>query len=295
MNLYKAFGLIIQSKDIEIPEFQKIEIGEIDVKIKFTKNKTNLDKFFRYSKKHHFSIGNICDFFILNGNLILIRPLNETVSEDEIKLYLLGSCFGILLQQRGIFCLHASGVVYQNKAFLFIGNSGVGKSSLMSYFYQQGLEVLGDDVMPIIFKDNQPYVVPAYPHVKLWDKSIEKLEIKKEKIFKQLRPNANKYGLLTTEQFHTNIIPLSACIWLDWNEDNQIVKARFSKAERVGIYRKNVYRHQMVQETASEQALFQFCINLAKSVPFLKFSRSKEHHDLISFAQYLKRELNLNV
>lgn len=56
-----------------------------------------------------------------------------------------GMC--LLLHQCGLYRLHASGLVFQEKGFLFIGKSGAGKSTLALTLVKQGWKYLNDDIL----------------------------------------------------------------------------------------------------------------------------------------------------
>ena len=60
---------------------------------------------------------------------------------------MLGTALGVLLHQRGLFALHASGVATPSGAWLFTGHSGAGKSTLVAWLHRRfGWPILSDDV-----------------------------------------------------------------------------------------------------------------------------------------------------
>ena len=69
--------------------------------------------------------------------------------ENEIRLYILGLVWGLLLMQRKIFPLHGSAIAINGKAYAFIGDSGAGKSTLASAFLSKGYQLLSDDVIAV--------------------------------------------------------------------------------------------------------------------------------------------------
>ena len=94
-------------------------------------------------------------------------------NEDEIRLYILGTCMGAILLQRKILPLHGSAIAIDGKAYAIVGDSGAGKSTLASAFLKRGYQLLSDDVIPVTLNHaNVPIVTPAYPQQKLWLESL---------------------------------------------------------------------------------------------------------------------------
>lgn len=56
-------------------------------------------------------------------------------------------CILTILAQEGGFLLHASGLAYRDKGFVFSGASGTGKSTLAGWFAEAGARVLSDERM----------------------------------------------------------------------------------------------------------------------------------------------------
>ena len=94
----------------------------------------------------HFSI--VGSFRVSGGDLIEIEALPE-IDEDTVRLPLLGAAMAVLLQQRGLFSLHASAVAIDGYAAIFIGEKGQGKSTMSSMLYGRGHEIIADDIAVI--------------------------------------------------------------------------------------------------------------------------------------------------
>jgi dephospho-CoA kinase len=86
--------------------------------------------------------------------------------------------FGILLHQRGDFVLHASAVRVGDRAMLFAGSSGAGKSTMAAALVKRGYPMITDDVCAIsIKKGDVPRVLSDGRQLKLWANSVERLEL----------------------------------------------------------------------------------------------------------------------
>ncbi|MBF0546706.1 MAG: hypothetical protein HQM08_19825 [Candidatus Riflebacteria bacterium] len=130
-------------------------------------------------------------FFLLRlagvGNF-LIRDGREIVYSSDpacgtrkLALYLLGTCFAILLHQRGNLVLHASSIAVGDRAMLFCGPSRAGKSTLAALLCRRGYALLNDDVCTLCPAGDDSYEVhPDGRMLKLWTESLDELQWDRE-------------------------------------------------------------------------------------------------------------------
>ncbi len=188
--LYKAFNLLVES-EIEIlhlPQiFQSTQKADITVKLGSVPLSENeradgLNYFFSKEGALTLQFLGVGRFLIENGSSVTIQPF--IASEDSLgtlSTFVMGSVMGGLLHQRGYLLLHGNAVVCDDKAYIFAGESGAGKSTLAAAFSQAGCQVLSDDVSAIIFDEqDQPWVIPAYPAMKLWQDAADYFKINTE-------------------------------------------------------------------------------------------------------------------
>ena len=91
-------------------------------------------------------IPNIARYLVKNGKEIIIDRAPQA-NDTDVRLFLLGSVMGALIHQRGGLPLHGSAIrLPDGTAAIFMGLSGVGKSTLAAAFHQRGYEVAADDV-----------------------------------------------------------------------------------------------------------------------------------------------------
>ena len=95
----------------------------------------------------------------------------------DLTLYVLGSCFATLLQQRGAMVLHASAVAVRGRAVLFCGPSGAGKSTLAAMLSQRGYPLLNDDVCSVTPTAAGYTVHPDGRRLKLWGPTLDHLKM----------------------------------------------------------------------------------------------------------------------
>jgi len=116
-------------------------------------------------------------YLVREGREILI-DVDPAATAHDVRVYLLGTCLGVLLHQRGLLILHASGVVTDLRAIVFAGDSGAGKSTLLTELLRRGHKMIVDDVCAIRFdEESRPIVLPAYPRTRLWADAAARFEV----------------------------------------------------------------------------------------------------------------------
>jgi hypothetical protein len=122
----------------------------------------------------YLTVEKVARYRIRGGREIAIDPF-PGASDRSIRLFLLGSAFGVLCHQRGLLPLHANAIVSEGQAFAFGGRAGIGKSTLAAHFQSRGYGILCDDVCVVSFDDlGRPLAWPGLPRLKLWRDAAEK-------------------------------------------------------------------------------------------------------------------------
>ncbi|MCD6046678.1 MAG: HPr kinase/phosphorylase [Gammaproteobacteria bacterium] len=273
---YYAYGLNFAS-DIEIPELlwstspseSAIEIyqGKID---EFTND--NIQNYIVYGKpqKLFLNIPQVAKFLVEDGQRIIYH-LYEGAHIDEFRLFLLGSCFGAILQQRGYIVLHGNAVSVEGKTCkIFVGDQGAGKSTTAAWFMKQGARILADDVCAITFNEAlEPMVIPGFPQLKIWQDTADKLAINTQ-VLRRVRPQDAKYALPFKERFCTDPLPITAIIELkkDNGISQQVVGLEKLKKLILHSYRYCFLTHQQLETTYNKQLL-----QLAQNIHLSSISR----------------------
>jgi len=113
---------------------------------------------------------------------------------------------------RGVTCLHASAVAFEDRSVAFVGQTGAGKSTTAAAFAQQGYGVISDDIVALVERAGALHVMPAYPHLCLWPESVKMLYDSPEAL-PRLIPDWDKRRLSLGEQgtfFESRCLPLAA-------------------------------------------------------------------------------------
>lgn len=99
----------------------------------------------------------------------------DSLTLDDMIVYLQGPILGHLLRLRGVTCMHASGAVISGRAIAVVGDGGLGKSTTAGAFARLGLPVLTDDVLALDARGERVWVRPGLPRVLLWPSSVTAL------------------------------------------------------------------------------------------------------------------------
>jgi hypothetical protein len=250
--LYRAFGLTIVS-EFDFPELPVIEnlvkLPDIEiVNSDLTKYKLELvNKPYYHMVKDNQVLFYIPDgalFSVKDGNKITVSPDNNA-DGDLIRLYLLGTCMGIVLMQRRIVPLHGSAVEINGKAYAFIGDSGAGKSTLASTFINKGYSLVSDDIIPVSIYHDSPYVTPSYPQQKLWQESLSQLGMDSS-IYRPIFERETKFNVPIQNKFVTEPLPLASIFELSKKEQGEIQLLQIGKLECLKILLSNTYRNFLI-------------------------------------------------
>ncbi|MGJ9459031.1 HPr kinase/phosphorylase [Oceanobacillus sp. CF4.6] len=287
---YKAFGVTISS-EFQLPELQQIELKNTP-EITIQKNVlTFLWSQLSEPDKHFYVQQNLCMFQvpevaifkIENGNTITVSPYNDS-QEDQIRLYILGTCMGALLMQRRILPLHGSAIAIDGKAYAIVGDSGAGKSTLASAFLNRGYQLLSDDVIPIsLSNQGTPIVTPAYPQQKLWQESLTAFGMESQ----GLRPiidRESKFAIPVADQFVSEPLPLAGVIELTKNNYDEIEMIPIQNLERLHTLFTHTYRNFLISRSGLMEWHFATTANIVNKIVFYQLRRPTDRftaHELV--------------
>ena len=228
MYFYKAYGLNISS-EFRLPPLMEGGNGK-DLLIKKAKLHPPLEfdetTIFRHNIEAFFA-QNGQDLFIhwkgmatlqaSNGNTLLVEPEDE-FGEELLCMYIISEALGMILFQRGIFLLHGSAVMIGNKALVFVGAPGAGKSTTVAAFAKAGYVVLADDMVAITVSDDKISVIPGYPQIKIWPSAIVGLEFIVAET-KRIHEKTKKRVIRNKNGFPDKAVPLSTIYLLHESPD----------------------------------------------------------------------------
>lgn len=280
---YRGFGLDFETC-LPFPELLPMETqaeGEPDVRIRFAQVPDHLEDcldqgvcFQAKQNRFLFSGPGALRVLVMDGREILISD-EPGICSDDIRVFVLGSCMGALLLQRGLLPLHASAIEVNGTAVAFTGPSGAGKSTLAAAFHKRGYPVLGDDLLALKpGPDGTVEVFPGLRYFKLWKDMVEKYF---SETFPRntIRKNINKYHVPCDHVFSGQSLPLS-CVYIlqahtfSNSGDLSLLIESVQAHEKINFIIKNTYRLRYVDGLGVKARHFMDCGKTCRSAQVRK-------------------------
>jgi ABC-type cobalamin/Fe3+-siderophores transport system ATPase subunit len=296
---YKAFGFSISS-EIPLPELSLLNnqnhLTDIEIVLKdltpiWSEVAVNEGEFIVTKDMVMFHVPNTSLFRVEKGNKIIVSPLMED-EEDAIRIFILGTCMGIILMQRGVLPLHGSAVEINGKAFAIIGDSGAGKSTLAKAFLQKGYHLLTDDVIAVHFNEDQvPYVTPSYPHQKLWQESLDKFGMESNQ-YRSIYKRETKFAIPVSAQFSKEPIPLAGIFELVISEGDGIEIKPIDKLMGLQKLLYHTYRHFLISPLGLMDWHFNQSTKMMSYVNMFQLKRSTTRFSALEIVSLILEKIN---
>jgi hypothetical protein len=201
LTAYYAFGLSLCA-NIPIPGLITSSLkGEIDVRVwlksvpDWLEEKLAAQQAIRYSSPYqdehgkptlrvweiadgdyfHLAYADSTEFIVNRTGTEIWANWHDDLTLEDTSTYLLGPILGLVLTLRGVTCLHASAIAFDDKAIALLGPRSAGKSTTAAAFARLGYSVLTDDVVAIDDRGDSFLVQPGYPRLRLWPDSVNAL------------------------------------------------------------------------------------------------------------------------
>lgn len=292
---YRLFGLSISS-DIRLPELSPVPGDEgCDIDIRrgpvATDGATVGPEMGPFSHAGHnalwLHVPGVARYLASGGSELTYQP-EEGVDEASLRVFMLGTCVGALLLQRGQMVLHGNAFEVSGGCAICVGASGSGKSTLAARMLQRGHRIIADDVCPI---DERGRAVPGVPRLKLWQETTRKLGLDTAGL-RRLRPAMAKFDVPLGDAFRTEPAPVRAIyILTPWNQD------RFAIEDVAGIakfqaLRANTYRFRFLQGMGLGALHLQQCTALASETRVAQVFRPRLGFDIDGLADHILSDLS---
>lgn len=296
---YKVYGMNIES-EIFLPELLLVSNKEddyVDVTISYgvmpkgIRHELENSQTYKFGKNEMwFSIKEVAQYYIYNGNAIIVEPYPNGDMED-IKIFLLGSAFGMLLIQRDIVAIHGGTVIVDGQGVIFTGDSGVGKSTLTAALRKKGYAFLADDVS-VTSKgiDGIPVINPGYPQQKLCKDAMEKMGYDTDK-FIMIDSDRDKYAIPVCNDFFKEAVPLGAIFELAIGEVNNVHVSEVIGSEKLKVLLKNIYRIELTRYIGISPSYFKSCVDIVKKIPLYRIIRPKDTFSIKQQIEFITETL----
>lgn len=260
---YQAFGLTIASV-LPCPEILPAA-GAPDVTISYGPVPDGLEDIQQQGVCYQVNSGafllklkGIAKYLVTAGEQIIIERV-PGVQDNEVRLFLLGSAFAALLQQRGLLPLHGCAMEANGGAAVFVGSSGCGKSTLAAALRQRGYRVLADDVCVISFSPaGAPLVLAAYPQLKLWADAVKRLGQNPGDL-SRVKNGLEKYGLPLGAGFTKHSLPLKRVYELAARNSQDFELTSVQGLDKLTVLMRHTYRQQFLAGITGKKRHFEQC------------------------------------
>jgi len=206
---------------------------------------------------------------IADGETIEVDPC-EGVDRAGLRTAILGPVFSVLLTQRGLYPLHASGVVVNGEAIAFSAASGSGKSTLALTMHDRGHAFLSDDVVAVDVDALPIRIAPAFPQVKMMPDLIEHRG-DDERAMPFVSPVDDKRARATTALGSIEPLPLARVYLIEDGEPDLIGPLSIKEAFFAALG--NGHRPILQQRAVGPDEVMRRASVLAEQVPFFRLRR----------------------
>lgn len=299
MNYYFAYGLSIAT-EIDFPELFVIEPTETpDVNVCYGKVPPHLTERPEEQQKEVFinatefflPISDIAHYYAANGNEVIIEPLPEA-DEKSVRLFFLSNAMAAILYQRDFIPLHASAIFSNDGVALFLGDSGVGKSTTVATLQTRGHRIFSDDICVPIKVGNEIKTFAAYPMMKLWKDTFAMANLGKYEEEDRIRPEFDKYGKFFNESFETDAHAIKRIFILE--KDDTIKELQSKELKGIEAFRYlqyYAYRLAYIDAMGKRKAYFDVLLDLSNSIPITLISRPENSNTIDEVMQLIENQL----
>lgn len=283
---YKCYGLRVSS-EIALPELQPlptqnhVEYPQVSIvfgKVEMEGRGSGIrhgPRLWSGERELCLHVPGVARFMMREGREIIVDP-EPGADEDSIRVYLLGSAFGVVLFQLGFLVLHGNAVRVGDGCMVCVGESGAGKSTLAAAFMMQGYQILADDVVPV---NAQGCAIPGFPRIKLWQDSAALFRIDTAGL-QRIRPQMEKFSLLATENFADRPLQVKWIYVLERHQGSELVFKQVRGMERFRFLLRNTYRARYMKALSLHGEHLQMCSQLAGKAHLSRLIRPERGGDV---------------
>jgi hypothetical protein len=295
-GIFQAFGLTISSC-LDFPELTAstgdpqvaVAYGDVPTELHGAKSKGVCYQ--AIPGQVLLQLDGIARFWVRDGREIVIDR-HPDAGDDDVRLFLLGSPFGALLQQRGLLVLKGSMVQVDDGCVIFLGQSGVGKSTLAFAMSQRGYRCLSDDVCAVSIGENGiPYAVGSYPQVNLWPDALVSMSIDPSGL-RRVRPRLEKRAVPLKDTFDHDPLPVKRLYWLCTSRHKEDIRLQpIDGPLKMRFLRDSTYRLEFLQGQALAARHFQQLARFVSGISVIEVARPAGQFRLGRLADMIEGDL----
>jgi hypothetical protein len=208
---------------------------------------------------------------IRGGREIVVRPAAGAAAEI-VRLFVLGSAWGVLLHQRDALAMHSAVVDAGGGALAFCGPPSAGKSSTAVWLARRGFPLVCDDLCRVdVPGSGAPRVWPSSRPLKLSLAALGTVG----RTASGLQPTLprDKYQLPWDGVRTAEPLPLRAIYLLEWGEQRLLRLSGVTALRRFVVAA--TYRPELLGE-AEMARHWERCLRIARDVPVWELRRPRD-------------------
>lgn len=220
--------------------------------------------------KFLFNIPEIARYLVEDGRSVTIEQ-SELATTDDVARFLRMTPLAALCFQQGILAMHAAAVASKSSAVLIAGDSGVGKSVLLTALLQRGFMMMSDDLSILRHDDvSGVEVCPLYPEIVLYADGLELLDLAGSS---NAPADFNRRSLAIPDRFMPVPKKLKAIYWLQVTKGNSVELSSYSGVNKVKAVNSLLYNSHIADTLLSRVTYLQYLSHITANVPILKVLR----------------------
>lgn len=231
-------------------------------------------------------VAGVARYLVRDGAEIIVDPAPDA-DDDSVRLFLLGSCLGAALMQRGHLVLHGNAIQVDDKCLVCLGHSGSGKSTLAAGFHRLGYKVLADDVVAL---DAHNRVLPGIPRLKLWHDAVQQLGIDTSTL-KRVRPGMQKFSVPLEADFPRDPVPLEWAYVLQEANHTAVKIEPLTGLSKFVPLQVNSYRARFLEGMGLQAQHLLQCCELGKQIKLAALARGRQGFNLEQDVNELLRHM----
>ncbi|MCW2846715.1 MAG: HPr serine kinase protein [Marmoricola sp.] len=278
MPEYECYGLLLRS-ELDLPGLPRSErnppppASEVTVELRSLPASPAADlvmvrpgRLWVGSAVMRLHIEGVATYEVRDGRHVVVDA-TPAAHPDEVRLFLLGTCLGAVLQQRRMLVLHGNAVRIDDGCAVVLGRTGAGKSTVSAEFVRRGLDLLADDVVPV---DHLLRALPGFPRIKLWSDAADRLGIDVSGL-RRVRPEDAKYDV-PVGRGPLGPLPVRWVYVLESSEEPLLRLETARGLARFDVLREHTYRSGLLQGPARAHHL-ERCHTLQEQVRLVRVLR----------------------
>lgn len=213
-------------------------------------------------------IPDVAVYYATGGKEVTVAPYKDA-DPGAVALFLLGSCMGALLWQRGFTVLHGNAIKIQDGIAICVGHSGAGKSTLAAEFARRGHDIISDDVVAI---DSNVRTMPGIGRIKLWKRSLDHFQIQSETL-SRIRKGEDKFSLKFAPADYESPLPVR---WIFVLEPDECLAPSIEPLQGSGglsALLQHSYRKELIRHLGLQKSHFINCTKILSETKVAKLCR----------------------